>query len=96
LHALDDLSRKLWRAHQEGHLADAEAEAASEAVQARRAALAGEVAPNPPKEGRAGRGKSANFPLNGAFQAAVSGPARRATKLVAVRSCPDLRSPPCA
>jgi hypothetical protein len=39
--ALDELARKLWRAHEEGHLADADAEAASEAVQARRDALAG-------------------------------------------------------
>jgi hypothetical protein len=44
--ALDELARKLWRAHEEGHLADADAEAASEAVQARRDALAG---PKPPK-----------------------------------------------
>ena len=36
--ALDDLARKLWRAHAEGHLADAEAEAVSAAIEARRAA----------------------------------------------------------
>jgi len=36
---LDELARKLWRAHEEGHLADADAEALSEAVEARRAAL---------------------------------------------------------
>jgi hypothetical protein len=47
--ALDELARKLWRAHAEGHLADADVEAISEAVEARRGALAGEVAPNPPK-----------------------------------------------
>jgi hypothetical protein len=47
--ALDELACKLWRAHAEGHLTAADAEAASEAVQARRGALAGEVAPNPPK-----------------------------------------------
>jgi CRP-like cAMP-binding protein len=39
--ALDDLARKLWRVHAEGHIADADAEAASEALEARRAALAG-------------------------------------------------------
>jgi len=37
--ALDDISRLTWRAHAEGHLADADAEAISEAVEARRAAL---------------------------------------------------------
>jgi hypothetical protein len=36
---LDDLARKLWRAHAEGHIADADVEAASEAIEARRAAL---------------------------------------------------------
>jgi hypothetical protein len=54
---LDELARKLWRAHEEGHLAEAEeghlaeaeAEAISEAVEARRAALAGHTTPNPPK-----------------------------------------------
>jgi hypothetical protein len=43
--ALDELARKLWRAHEEGHLADADAEAASEALQARRDALAGHIRP---------------------------------------------------
>jgi hypothetical protein len=47
--ALDELARKLWRAHAEGHLADAFAEAASEAVEARRGVLAGPSTPNPPK-----------------------------------------------
>jgi hypothetical protein len=47
--ALDELARKLWRAHAEGHLADADAEATNEAVEARRAALAGYTTPNPPK-----------------------------------------------
>jgi hypothetical protein len=42
---LDELACKLWRAHAEGHLTDADAEAASEAVQARRAVLAGEAPP---------------------------------------------------
>jgi Helix-turn-helix domain len=41
--ALDELARKLWRAHAEGHLAEAEAEAISQAVEARRAALMGQV-----------------------------------------------------
>jgi hypothetical protein len=47
--ALDEFARKLWRAHEEGHLADVEAEAISEAVEARRGALAGHTTPNPPK-----------------------------------------------
>jgi hypothetical protein len=36
---LDDLARKLWRAHAEGHIADVDAGAASEAIEGRRAAL---------------------------------------------------------
>jgi hypothetical protein len=40
-HALDQISRLVWRAHAEGHIADADAEAVSEAVEGRRAALAG-------------------------------------------------------
>jgi hypothetical protein len=39
--ALDELARKLWRAHAEDHIAEADAEALSEAIEARRAALAG-------------------------------------------------------
>jgi hypothetical protein len=35
--AVDELARKLWRAHAEGLMADAEAEAICEAVEARRA-----------------------------------------------------------
>ena len=31
--ALDETSRLLWRAHAEGHIADADAEAVSEALQ---------------------------------------------------------------
>ena len=42
--AADELARKLWRVHAEGHVADADAEALSESIEARRAALAGEVA----------------------------------------------------
>jgi hypothetical protein len=41
--ALDELARKLWRAHGEGHIAEADAEAFSESIEARRAALAGKV-----------------------------------------------------
>ena len=40
----DELAHKLWRAHAEGHLADAEAQAISLALQARRAALSGQRA----------------------------------------------------
>jgi hypothetical protein len=47
--ALDELARKLWRALGEGLIADADAEAVSEAVEARRAALAGEVVGRVPK-----------------------------------------------
>ena len=36
---LDETARLLWRAHAEGHLDEAEAEAVSEALQARRAAF---------------------------------------------------------
>ena len=42
--ALDKLARKLWRAHGEGHIAEAEAQALSESIEAHRAALAGKVA----------------------------------------------------
>jgi hypothetical protein len=38
---LDELARKLWRALAEGHIADADAEVACVAIEARRAALAG-------------------------------------------------------
>jgi hypothetical protein len=41
--ALDELARKLWRALAEGFIADADAEALSESIEARRATLAGEV-----------------------------------------------------
>ena len=47
--ALDETARLLWRAHAEGNLADAEAEAIGEAVQARRATLAGEMIETQPK-----------------------------------------------
>ncbi len=42
--AVDEIARLTWRAHAEGQLHDAEAEAISEAAQARRAVLAGESA----------------------------------------------------
>ena len=38
--AVDEIARLTWRAHAEGHLVDAEAEAVSEALQGRRAAFA--------------------------------------------------------
>ena len=38
--AVDEVARLTWRAHAEGQLADADAEAVSEALQARRAAFA--------------------------------------------------------
>jgi hypothetical protein len=38
-HAIDEIARLTWRAHAEGQLQDAEAEAVSEALQARRAAF---------------------------------------------------------
>jgi len=38
--ALDELARKLWRAHGEGHLADADADTVGEAIGARRRAFA--------------------------------------------------------
>ena len=39
-HAVDEIARLTWRAHAEGQLADIEAEAVSEALQARRATFA--------------------------------------------------------
>lgn len=39
-HALDEAARLLWRAHGEGQITDSDAEAISEALQARRAAFA--------------------------------------------------------
>ena len=47
--AVDEIARLTWRAHAEGRLHDAEAEAISEAAQARRAVLAGESAQNQSK-----------------------------------------------
>ena len=50
---LDDLARGLWRAHAEGRLADADAQALSEAIKARRAALAAKAAGRPRPEPKA-------------------------------------------
>jgi hypothetical protein len=44
-HAVDQLARLTWRAHAEGHLADAEAEAIGVALQARRRAF-GQAGPS--------------------------------------------------
>jgi hypothetical protein len=43
--ALDEIARLTWRAHGEGHLADTDAEAVSEALQTRRRAFAARRAP---------------------------------------------------
>ena len=50
--AADELAHKLWRAHAEGHLADADAEAVSESLQARRAALSDQSAERRTSHGR--------------------------------------------
>jgi Helix-turn-helix domain len=47
--ALDETARLLWRAHAEAQIPDTEAGAISEAIEARRAALAGKLATEPPK-----------------------------------------------
>jgi biotin operon repressor len=47
--ALDELARKLWRAHAQGNVTDANAEAVSEALEARRAVLAGKGVQSQPK-----------------------------------------------
>jgi hypothetical protein len=50
--ALDETARLLWRAHSEGCIADSDAEAVSEALQARRATFAARRAPqalSPPR-----------------------------------------------
>jgi len=52
---LDDLARKLWLAHGEGHIPDADAEAVSAAVEARRKTLAGDVPSPQPKAARGPR-----------------------------------------
>ncbi len=46
---LDELTRGLWRAHAEGRLADADAQALSEAIKARRTALAAKAAAGKPR-----------------------------------------------
>jgi hypothetical protein len=52
-HAVDEIARLTWRAHAEGQILDAEAEAVSEALQARRAAFATRrtVSPSRPARG---------------------------------------------
>lgn len=47
--ALDETARLTWRAHAEGQIPDAEAGAISEAIEARRAALAGKATQTQPK-----------------------------------------------
>ena len=47
--ALDETARLTWRAHAEAQILDAEAEAISEAIEARRAALTGKGTVKPPK-----------------------------------------------
>ena len=46
---MDEIARLTWRAHAEGQIPDAEAEAISEAIEARRAALAGKGPIEPPR-----------------------------------------------
>jgi hypothetical protein len=48
--ALDEIARLTWRAHSEGQIPDNEAEAISEALQARRAIILGK-GPQPAAEG---------------------------------------------
>jgi Helix-turn-helix domain len=62
--SLDETARLTWRAHAEAQILDTEAEAISEAIEARRAALTGKVSVKPlkPAPGRPG---------------AISGPKRR-------------------
>jgi hypothetical protein len=50
--ALDEIARLTWRAHGEGHIADADAGAVSEALQTRRRAFAARRAPNKPCHSR--------------------------------------------
>jgi Helix-turn-helix domain len=47
--AIDQIARLTWRAHAEGQIPDAEAGAISEAIEARRAALAGKGPAAPPR-----------------------------------------------
>jgi AraC-like DNA-binding protein len=47
--AVDEIARLTWRAHAEGQIPDAEAEAISEAIEARRAALVGKGPAKPPR-----------------------------------------------
>jgi hypothetical protein len=47
--AIDEIARLTWRAHAEGQIPDTEAGAISEAIEARRAALAGKRLAEPPR-----------------------------------------------
>jgi hypothetical protein len=55
---LDETARLLWRAHSEGHLADADAGAVSEALQTRRRAFPARRAPTSPVTAEASPGPS--------------------------------------
>jgi hypothetical protein len=50
--AIDEIARLTWRANAEGQIPDAEAGAISEAIEARRATLAGKGPAKPPKPAR--------------------------------------------
>jgi CRP-like cAMP-binding protein len=56
--ALDETARLLWRAHAEAQIPDAEAEAISEALEARRDALTGKRLTEPPRSTRGLLGSS--------------------------------------
>ena len=61
--AVDEIARLTWRAHAEGQLADVEAEAVSEALQARRAAFATRrISPSRPALGLPGASRSPRSP----------------------------------
>ena len=63
-HAVDEIARLTWRAHAEGQLVDAEAEAVSEALQGRRATFATRRAASPlrPALGLPGPARSPRSP----------------------------------
>jgi hypothetical protein len=56
--ALDETARLLWRAHAEAQIPDVEAEAISEVIEARRAALTGKRLTEPPRSTRGLLGSS--------------------------------------
>jgi len=78
--ALDNLARLLWRAHREGHMADADAEAVSEAVQARRATFGGQ---GPTPRPAVGLPRRANRPER---REKMFGPGRPAPSIATPRS----------